>query len=256
MFDLPLPWVASWPWLELRSPGKVWHMSHRVQTQKERGRDEGRDGRKYKSFAVPGCCCADLVGFCRGTNQHKNQQFMANACPWVVAATVQGTKQLPWPFAPAPTTDFTLNRHPQEHDKLFVWVLQVFAKMSCHLFAFSIYFFIPFGCPQNRRHLSLPAPLVACPCCRHLLPCPTTLLGSVCPCLQFLTIPYAAILSPSCPPVCIFHFGTHILLSSKVDRGFENSLSMLPLTIHSILTPPPPFLEFSAKHDSSGTVIL
>lgn len=166
----------------------------------------------------------------------------------------RGTKQLPWPFSPAP--DFFLNRHPQEHDKLFVWVLQVFAKMSCHLFAFSIYFFIPFGCPQNRRHLSLPAPLVACPCCRHLLPCPTTLLGSVCPCLQTRTIPYASILSPSCPPVCIFHFGTHILLSSKVDRGFENSLPMLPLTIHSILTPPPPFLEFPAKHDSSGTVIL
>lgn len=33
----------------------------------------------------------------------------------------------------------------------------------------------------------------------------------------------------SARPVCIFHFGTHILLSSKVDRGFgEVSLSLCP----------------------------
>lgn len=71
----------------------------------------------------------------------------------------------------------------------------------------------------------------------------------------------------SARPVCIFHFGTHILLSSKVDRGFgEVSLSLsVPVTLyhsnihtlaHTPLPHPPATHPRSAKHVSSGTVIL
>lgn len=72
-------------------------------------------------------------------------------------------------------------------------------QMYCLLFAFSIYFFIPFFCwlalPQRSsfaEHLSSGPPLVARPW-----------IFRVCPVL--------------------LHFGTHILLSSKVDKGFART---------------------------------
>lgn len=212
-------------------------MSHRVQTQSEKERErESTKALQHLAIVVVVVVQILSASVAARTNIKINSLWPTHVLEWR-QQRLRGTKQLPWPFAPAPAP--TLNRHPQEHDKLFVWVLQVFAKMSCHLFAFSIYFFIPFGCPPESAALEFASPISG----MSLLPP----LHSFRQCLSLspvpLTVPCAAILSLSCPPVCIFHFGTHILLSSKVDRGFEDSLSLLPLTIYSILLPPPPSLS-------------
>lgn len=99
----------------------------------------------------------DPVGHCRVTNLHKNQQFMANACPWVakmaVARAAAGGRAVPQSV-------------PQDMEKVFVWLeTQVLCQMSCHLFAFSIYFFIPLASRIGGTWVWQPLVARPCPCC-------------------------------------------------------------------------------------------
>lgn len=136
-------------------------MSHWEQTNKDLDRESERENKStWNSRLLP----KDPVGFRRGTNQHKNQQFMANACTWVASGRGgNGAKQLPWPFTLSSCCHFS--RRPFKNMTNFSSGLCRSLQKCLAIYLHFLFISLSLLAAPNRRHLSLPAPLVACPCC-------------------------------------------------------------------------------------------
>lgn len=119
MFDLPLPCLRFLTLAEITQSGQsLTHVTQSANTVRERERESTKALQHLAIVVVVVQILSASVA--ARTNIKINSLWPTHVLEWQ-QQRLRGTKQLPWPFAPLPPRpDSTLNRHPQEHDKLFV----------------------------------------------------------------------------------------------------------------------------------------